>query len=231
MRASRRRKVNKICGLEDETGNWKTTDSEMEGISTEYFQVLFQSSNPMLENIDLILDSIPSSISEEQNAHLTRSFTREEIGGVIKKMHPTKAPGPDGMQAIFYQKYWDIVGEDVSNYCLDFLNGEASLHEINKTNIVLIPKVKDPKSMKDFRPISLCSVLYKVIAKTLANRMKQVLGLIISPSQSVFVPRHLILDNTILVFERTHTVKNKRKGKEGVAALKLDMSKAYDGVE
>lgn len=131
-------------------GNWKTEDSKLEGIANLYFQQLFQSSHPMMEDIDTILDSIPSSISEEQNLQLTRSFSKEEIGEVLKKMQPTKAPGPDEMQAIFYQKFWHIVGDDVSKWCLNFLNGETGLHEVNKTHIALIPKVKDPKTMKDF---------------------------------------------------------------------------------
>lgn len=85
--------------------------------------------------------------------------------------------------------------------------------------------------MKDFWPINSFSVLYKVIAKTLANTLKIVLDKIISPSQSAFVPRRLITDNAIFGFECIHTVRNKRYDKEGVVALKLDMSKAYDRVE
>lgn len=85
--------------------------------------------------------------------------------------------------------------------------------------------------MKEFRPISLCSVLYKIIAKSLVNRLKTVPNSIISPSQSAFVPGRLITDNAILEFECIHAVKSKKQGKEGVVALKLDMSKAHDRVE
>lgn len=102
-----------------------------------------------------------------------------------------------------------------------YLNGDDSLCNINKTFIVLIPKVKDPKEMKDFRPISLCSVIYKVIAKSLAIRLKRVLDHIIFPTQSVFILGRLITNNVILDFECIHAVRSKRKGKEGVATLKL----------
>lgn len=129
------------------------------------------------------------------------------------------------------RKYWEVMGKDVCDFCLQFLNGEKSLRHINKTFIALIPKINNPKPMKDFRPISLCSVLYKIISKSLANRLKVVLNNIISPSQSVSVPGRLITDNAILGFECIHVVKNKRQGKDGVVALKLDMSKAHDRVE
>jgi hypothetical protein len=105
------------------------------------------------------------------------------------------------------------------------------LESWNETIIVLIPKVKNLKNLKDLRPISLCNVLYKLVSKVLANRLKNILPEIIAPSHSAFVPSRLITDNVVMAYELTHYMRNKRGGHEGVATFKLDMSKAYDRVE
>jgi hypothetical protein len=93
------------------------------------------------------------------------------------------------------------------------------------------PQGTEPEQLKDLRPIGLCNVLYKIVSKVLANRLKGILPKIISPAQSAFVPGRLISDNILIAYELTHYMRNKRKGVGGYAAVKLDMSKAYDRVE
>jgi hypothetical protein len=114
---------------------------------------------------------------------------------------------------------------------LDFMNSDRFDSVLNTNNIALIPKVKNPLRLTKYRPISLCYVLYKIIAKVLANRLKKVLPFIISHNQSAFVLRRLITNNVLVAFEALHTMDGRMSGKNGFMALKLDMSKSYDRIE
>ena len=132
------------------------------------------------------------------------------------------------MPLLFFLHFWPTIGNVVTKTVLDSLNLGIIPPKFNESHIVLVPKIKDPKKIIEFRPISLCNVVYKLASKTLANRLKKVLPKIISDSQSAFVHGRLITDNVLVTFETMHHINQKRGGKIGEMALKLNMSKAYD---
>ena len=146
-------------------------------------------------------------ITSEHNSMLLAPFSAIEVKEVIFSMHLDKSPGPDGMNHVFYQKFWHIVGKDVVMACLNFIKECSFLEGLNDTTIVLIPKKQRHECLLDMRPIALCNVLYKIISKMLANRMKLVLDLIISDSQSAFFPGRSITNNVIISTEIMHFLK------------------------
>ena len=111
-----------------------------------------------------------------------------EIKKALFDMNPFKAPGPDGFQALFFQHYWNLAGNQLIILATKVLRGEELPDKLNETFLALIPKVDHPQMVTQLRPIGLCNVVYKVITKCLVNRLKTVLGKLISPTQSSFVP-------------------------------------------
>ncbi|KAK4382248.1 hypothetical protein Sango_2890200 [Sesamum angolense] len=160
---------------------------------------------------------------------LVQSVTREEIKDAFFDIAEDKAPGPDGYSSGFYKAAWPVIGEEVVKAILEFFTTGRLLKQVNTTILALIPKVRVPSLVSDFRPISCCNVLYKVITKIIVQRLRSMLDKMISPSQNAFVPGRSIGDN-ILLAQEIFSGYN-RQGLPMRCALKVDLRKAYDTVE
>jgi hypothetical protein len=150
------------------------------------------------------VEVVKNTITEDMYNHFNADFTCEEVLRAIRDMKGLAAPGPDGLHVLFYQTYWDIIGQDVTNAALNVLNHRGDSKPYNHTHLCLIPKNNSPTHPSEYRPIALCNVTQKIITKTIANRLKTILPDIISPNQSAFVPGRLITDNTLVAYEIFH---------------------------
>ncbi|KAK1682165.1 hypothetical protein QYE76_043013 [Lolium multiflorum] len=181
-----RARKNKIKGLEDSDGNWHTDTGEMRNLATDYFRHLFTAD----QSIDppLIVNLFEEKVTVEMNEGLCADFTDKEIGDALFQIGPLKAPGLDGFPARFFQRNWGVLQGEITAAVKLFFETGVMPAGINDTALVLIPKLDDPRRMSEFRPISLCNVVYKVVSKCLVNRLRPILGDIISEEQSAFVP-------------------------------------------
>ena len=133
-----RRARNRITQLLDENGNVVEDEERLVAISTSYFRQIFESSNP--EDIADVLSEISPTITGAINEGLATPVTEWEVKLALFAMHPEKAPGPDGITALFYQNFWDIVKDDLTRMVNQFIFDGTMAHGLNDTNICLIPK-------------------------------------------------------------------------------------------
>ncbi|KAL4324012.1 hypothetical protein GQ457_11G027330 [Hibiscus cannabinus] len=216
-------------GLYDCNGYWQTSTTEVLRVASDYFVSLF-SANPPVE-APAFLEHITPSVTADMNSGLLASFTAEEVIAAFRDINPRKSPGIDGLPSGFFRQHWDILGEDFVSLCLDLLRGHTDMASVNETVIVLIPKFDKPTSMKQLRPISLCTVIYKTVSKVLVNRMKAILPHCISSAQAAFVQGRAITDNILVAHELVHTLHTSVSRSSQGAVFKLDMEKAFDRVE
>ena len=155
----------------------------------QHFEIIFK------EEVDLHLPEIvhsaghfPSSVSEDENAELMQAITLKDIKHILSISKNDKSPGPDGIPVEVYRCLFDVLGEDLLRVIeLSRLSGKI-LAVFNSTFLALIPKVDSPSSFEDFRPISLCNYVYKIIGKIISIRIRKVLSRYISGEQFGFLP-------------------------------------------
>lgn len=218
-----RRCSNNISGLEVK-GEWITKPALVKREILRHFREHFSedcSSRP-----SLLCDNV-NQLTEDMGDKLIQPFSKEEIKRAAFDCGKDKAAGPDGFNFHFVQEFWELLEEDFIKILFEFYDTGFISPECGLSFITLVPKCKNPTSMKEYRPINLIGMVNKVISKLLANRIKEAMGEVISESQSAFLKDRYILDGPLVVNEVLAWLKRKDKK---AFLLKIDFEKAYDNV-
>jgi hypothetical protein len=214
--------------LTDAEGNSATTDSKLHSMAFNHFRTQYKANES--ENIDVqfdVLQTIPRFFNESDNQNIGKPVTIDELKDTIDKMPKDKSPGPDGWTQELFQHFFEIMGMDLLKAVEESRLTRKIPGALNATFFTLIPKISKPVNFNDFRPIALCNFTYKVISKTIANRLKDTLAKCISTEQFGFLKDRLIFDVVGITQECLHSAKIK---KLNTVILKLDLKRAYDSV-
>ncbi|GAU21466.1 hypothetical protein TSUD_241890 [Trifolium subterraneum] len=198
----------------------------MKTATLNFFKELFCNNQAVSNGVND--DGVPA-LDEVSMAELSKPVTRKEIFDALMSMKSYKAPGPDEFQSVFFKLFWNDIGDDLWKFVkLAFENGKYD-NKVYETLIVLLPKRDNRVSFKDFCPISLCNVTYKLISKIIVSRPRPFLDGIVSPLKNSFIPGRSTKDNAIILKEVLHFMR-KTKKKKGDMVFKLDLEKADDRV-
>lgn len=221
---------NMIREIKCKTGVVVTTQEEIKKEAEKFFCefLSFVPDDVRSTSVDEIQGILSFRCTEMDRIQLVKHVTEEEIKEVLFRMPSNKAPGPDGYTAEFFKASWGIIGRDFTTAVQLFFNKGFLPKGLNATILALTPKRETTVEVKDYRPVSCCNVLYKVVSKVIANRLKDMLPQCISHNQSAFIKDRLLVENILLA---TEIVKDYHK--EDVpprCAMMIDIAKAFDSI-
>lgn len=231
---SAKQRSQSLIVLNDDEGNSYHSFEEIADVTVNYFQGLFgQKNSEVMDCSQEFLDELwDQKLDDVAARDLMKKVKDSEIRDALFSIHDDKAPAapePDGFSSCFFKKCWPIVREDVKKAVEYFFENSDMFPGFNSTVVALVPKSSNVTTMNRFRPISCCSVVYKIVTKILANRFKKYLPEIIEPNQSAFVGGRSISDNILLAQEIVQGYN--RKSISPRCALKVDLQKAFDSLD
>jgi hypothetical protein len=182
----------------------------------KYFKKLFGGCSKLMQAdfSELYTRDAPDDLRD-----LEQNFTIEELKVAVFDLVGDKAPGPDGFPMLFYQRFWDILKDDLFSIVMLFNNGDITFDSFDYSYIALIPKKSNSLAFGDYRPISLTNCLHKIFSKMLANRLSALLHKLVHHSQSAYSKGRVSLDNFVMVHQILHHSKQRRQEN---FSLKLD---------
>ncbi|CAL1404640.1 unnamed protein product [Linum trigynum] len=220
-----RRRRNKILRLQNDDGVWVEDQDMLQNMARDFYIELFTADTATVQNLGAGFKTVDAS----RMSRLASTPSVEEIRGIIKNMGSLKSPGKDGFHAIFYKRCWNTIQVELRELIDSCFHNPEKIRYCNATLLTLLPKVDSPSNITQFRPIGLCNVSYKIVAKCLADRLKLLMADLVDENQTSFVPKRHITSNIIILQEIIHSM-NQKKGEKGLMVLKVDLAKAYDRI-
>lgn len=181
--------------LRDESGQLVEDETEQENMEVSYYVELFRTDASA--GGKFIVGEFPL-LEEGEADELERECTEEEVLKALRSMGSYKVPGPDGFQAVFLKRFWNVTGTAVLEFVRGIMRGGEILVEAAKALLVLVPKEVKPCSLQEFGPLTLCNIVYKLISKVIVSRLKKIRGSLISPFQASFVLGRQSIGNFII---------------------------------
>lgn len=226
--AKGRKSINTIWSLKNEDGRDVKSFSDLSGLGKRHFHNLYseQREATIVEVLNTV-QCFPRFIEEEDSEDLSIPVTKAETEAAMKLLGKDKSPGPDGWTIEFFLHFFDQIGDEITEVVEESRIKGDIYRPFNSTFIALIPKKNEPESFEDFRPISLCNCIYKIISKVIALRLAPILSRNISMEQFGFLDGRQIHEAIGVAQEAIHSIKIKKK--KGVV-LKIDLSKAFDRI-
>eukprot|EP00253_Pinus_taeda_P036521 PITA_36521 len=226
--AKGRKSANTIWGLKNEEGSEVQTFHCLSELGQRHVQKLFvDPGETTIAEVIRTAQCFPKFLEEDEAEDLFGEASKEEVEATIKSMAKEKSPGQDGWSIEIFLHFFELIGAEITEVVEEARKKGEVYSPFNATFIALIPKKEVPESFEDFRPISLCNSIYKIIAKVIANRIKPILSCHISMEQFTFLSGRQIHEAIGVAKEVMHSVR--QKNKKGVV-IKIDLSKAYDRI-
>ena len=218
-----RRLRNEVKGVEVE-GQWLEEPSSVRCEAKKLFNSRFKAT----KDLGVRLDKVDfKSLSHEDNMSLIKAFSVEEVRDAVWLCDGSKSPGPDGFNLFFVKESWEVFKDEIVEALTLFYETGCIPKGCNASFVALVPKVRDLANLEQYRPIFLVGVMYKIISKVLAERLKRVLSAVIDECQSAFLKGRGILDS---VLTANGVIEDLRRRRKSGLCFKVDFEKAYDSV-
>ena len=216
-----------ISSVYDLNGTEVSSQEEIEKAHVDFYSCLFSEEPVGVALQDDLLSSLECELSSDQASSCEGQMTLDEMTFALKKMNSNKASGPDGLSVEFYVKFWDRLGPYLCRVLYAYYHAGEMCESMKTSNTRVIFKKGDRKNLKNWRPISLLNVNYKICSKVLSLRLSKVLEFIVDPDQTCSVPGRKITSNLHILRDVLDYID--RTNETGIL-ISLDQEKAFDHV-